>query len=318
MAIIAIIDLGSNSVRMDIVKIYPGAQTELLYQTRKMVRLSENMNDDMRLKVAPMWRTIEALKEFKQEMERFHVTEVHAVATAGVRKAENQKFFVAEVMRETGIALRVISGRQEAVYDFLGVVGSLKVEDCLIVDTGGGSTELIAVQDGAVQEALSIPMGAVSLSEQFFRQGESEQSRRKAEGFVREQLRQAEWLTQCRGVPIIGLGGSIRTLAKVDIKLSQKDAPIHGYELTKERVRELCCMIAECPPEERKKIRGIDKERADIISGGLLPLQCLMEELDTPQVIISDNGLRTGLLFECLGKQYKKMLDFLENTEHIQ
>lgn len=316
MAVTAIIDLGSNSVRMDIVKIYSGGQADILYQTRRMVRLSEDMTDDMRLKVKPMWRTIEALKEFKQEMERFGVEEIHAVATAGVRKAENQKFFVAEVLRETGIALRVISGRQEAMYDFLGVVGSLKMEDGLIVDTGGGSTELIYVKDGMMHSAESIPMGAVSLSEQFFWQGESETARRKAAEYVREQLAQITWLKECRGIPVIGLGGSIRTLAKVSIKLSEKDAAIHGYKLSEERAAELCRMIEERSPEERKKLRGIDKERADIIGGGLLPLRCLTEELDTEQVIVSDHGLRTGLLFECIGKQYKKMLDILENAEH--
>lgn len=316
MAVTAIIDLGSNSVRMDIVKIYSGGQADILYQTRRMVRLSEDMTDDMRLKVKPMWRTIEALKEFKQEMERFGVEEIHAVATAGVRKAENQKFFVAEVLRETGIALRVISGRQEAMYDFFGVIGSLKTEDGLIVDTGGGSTELICVKDGMLHGAESIPMGAVSLSEQFFRQGESESARRKAAKYVREQLAQITWLKECRGMPIIGLGGSIRTLAKVNIKLSEKDAAIHGYKLSKERAAELCRMIEERSPEERKKLRGIDKERADIIGGGLLPLRCLIEEPDTEQVIVSDHGLRTGLLFECIGKQYKKMLDILENAEH--
>lgn len=316
MPIAAVIDLGSNSVRMDIVKIYPGAQTELLYQTRKMVRLSEDMTEDMRLKVEPMWRTIEALKEFKRETERFEVEEIHAVATAGVRKAENQKFFVAEVLRETGIALRVISGRQEAIYDFLGVVGTLKIEHCLIVDTGGGSTELIYVKDGTVREAVSIPMGAVSLSEQFFRRGESEQARRTAAEFVREQLNQVEWLQECCRIPIVGLGGSIRTLAKVNIKLSEKDAAIHGYELSKARVSELCHIIESRSPEERKKMRGIDRERADIIGGGLLPLRCLTEELNTERVIVSDHGLRTGLLFECVGEQYKKMLDILENAEH--
>lgn len=315
MAIVAIIDLGSNSVRMDIVKIYSGGQADMLFQTRKMVRLSENMSVDMRLKVEPMWRTMEALKEFKQEMERFGVEDIFAVATAGVRKAENQKFFVSEVLRETGIALRVISGRQEAVYDFLGVVGSLKVTDGLIVDTGGGSTELIYVKDGEFREAVSIPMGAVSLSEQFFSYKEGEKERNEAVAFVQEQLCQLTWLPKCRHIPVIGLGGSVRTLAKIDMKMRESSAEIHGYTLSKERVRELCRMIENCSPEERKKIRGIDKERADIIGGGLLPLRCLMKSLDTEQVIFSDRGLRSGLLFECIGNQYKKLLGFLENSE---
>ena len=315
MAVWALIDLGSNSVRMDIVRIYAGAQYEIMEQTRKMVRLSENMNDDMRLKITPMSRAVEALKEFKADMERCGAEHIMAFATAGVRKAENKQFFIDEVLRETGIRLQVISGEQEAVYDFLGVMASLKTDDCLIVDTGGGSTELICVKNGELRGAVSIPMGAVGIGETFFADGENAESRAQAGQFVTAELDRIPWLDECKGLPIVGLGGSIRTLAKVDIKLSESDSSIHGYTMDAEKADEIYRMLEGASREERKKIRGVDKDRADIIVSGLLPVRCLIHRLQSKKIIISNEGLRRGMLFEILGSQYKKMLQFLENME---
>lgn len=170
--VLAIIDLGSNSIRMDIVEIDEKTGSHrYIERCRDMARLSEGMNLDGNLQPEAIDRTIAALSEFKKIMKENNTDDVITVATAAVRKAGNSQEFIKQVEDETGIIVRVIKGEQEAEYDFLGVTSSLDIEDCVIVDTGGGSTEIILVNDGEPLARTSIPVGAVNMTEQFLFRG---------------------------------------------------------------------------------------------------------------------------------------------------
>lgn len=143
---LVVIDLGSNSVRMQISEIdeYGGYTVKGYY--REYVRLSEDMGKEHTLKPEPMKRTIQALKDFKARYSQFDHIVVKAVATAAVRQAANQADFLKMVKDETGIELNVISGNMEAYLDYLGVINTLPVRNGIIMDCGGASTELIWVQ----------------------------------------------------------------------------------------------------------------------------------------------------------------------------
>lgn len=298
---IALIDLGSNSVRIEVVRIENNSYKSLL-KLRKTVRLSENMTADMQLKAEPMRRTIEALTEFKQEAERLGAAKIRTVATAAVRKAENRQDFISAVKRDTGIELEILTGDREAYYEFLGVIGSTNIKDCLISDIGGGSCELIYSRSGELHRAISLPIGAVNLSERFFDGGEDTASRSSAKEYVLSQIKNIDWLPECNGLPIVALGGSARILGKAN---GNDNSAV--TELSVTRAKELFKLIGEASVEERKNIRGMEPDRADIIGGGLLPLECLTEFIQPSSLLISDCSLRDGLIFEEVQKNSEKM-----------
>ena len=155
----AVIDLGSNSCRMKITQIIGGTYLKVVNQQKAYVRLSENMGPEKTLKSVPMERTIATLKQFRAIYEKLPDVHVTAVATAAVRQATNQEEFLEKVHDEAGIDFEVISGEREAYLDFLGVTCTLPVGDCLIMDTGGASTELILAKGGKPVHMISMPFG---------------------------------------------------------------------------------------------------------------------------------------------------------------
>lgn len=302
MKTIALIDLGSNSVRMDVVRISEDHTYEYLLRTRKLIMLSEGMGEDMKLQRDPMDRAIDALTEFKILAKERQAGEILAVATAAVRNAQNGQAFCDEVHRETGISIHIISGEKEAEYDFEGVIGTLDIEDCVIVDTGGGSTEFILVIAGEPLARVSIPVGAVSLSEQFLIYGETEQSIAEAQDFVSSQIDKIPWLEDLDGVPVVGLGGSICTLGIVDRNRRESESDLHGYTLSYGRVEELYEEITDLTDEERISA-GIEPGRVGTVVCGQMPVRALMRKISSDELVISTSTLREGLLYEIL-EQY--------------
>ena len=166
MSYLAIVDLGSNSARMVVEELHKdGTYTEIVRE-KQDTRIAQNMGAELILQEEPMARTIGALRYFQTRYARFE-PEVRAITTAAVRTAKNQSEFLARVKSATGITFQVLTGDQEAYYDYLGVQATLKVEAGVILDTGGASVELIAINHAKNMAAVSLPFGAVNLSEQF-------------------------------------------------------------------------------------------------------------------------------------------------------
>ncbi len=297
MANIGIIDLGSNSARIGI---YDENTRKSVYTGKCPVMLSGNMNCDMLLKEDAMARTIAALAGFKAVMEKFQAEKVIAVATAAVRKAKNQKEFVEKVKSETGISLRVLSGKEEAELDFLGVMGKTKLCDAVILDTGGGSIEIIGAKEGKMTNAVSIPIGSRSIKELYFTNGETLDARHRARAKIKEIIDGLPWLSDFKGVPIIGIGGSNRTVARISMLDGSADSLIDYCTVKRERVFEIFEKIGNTLPCDREEIKGITPDRTDIIYGGLLPLTVLTEQLESEEMIVTDAGLKEGILEKIL------------------
>jgi len=297
---IAIIDMGSNSIRMLIMKIYEDGSYKMADHGKEMVRLSENMGIEMLLKPEPIQRTLHTLNFFKRLIESHHVDCIYPFATAAVRNAGNKRDFLCKIKAETGFNFQIISGEKEAYYDYLGVINTIQIDDCVIIDIGGGSTELVWVRDRELKEAVSLPYGAVTLTERFI--GKDKYSVEKAEKiqrFMMEQLKSVKWLKIVKKLPLVGLGGSIRTLAKIDRKrIGFPLESLHNYQMTTKEVNNAYERVLKAEDEERKKIPGVGKERADIIVGGLAPVKALMDYMKTDKLIISGNGLREGVFYE--------------------
>ncbi|QUH25797.1 exopolyphosphatase [Serpentinicella alkaliphila] len=297
---IAIIDLGSNSLRMIIMRIYDDDSYKLMDQVKDMVRLSEGMGSDMILKPQPMERTLNALKLFKRLIKIHRVEEVYPIATAAIRNAKNQQAFLDLVKDETGLQFQIISGEKEAYYGYLGIINTLDLTEGLTIDVGGGSTEIGWIKNRRLKRSVSIPYGSMTLTEIFLhKEVIEEQAIKSLENFIRNQFKQIDWLKETRKLPVIGLGGTARTLAKINMHDIRFPLEIlHNYQMTYNEVLSVYEKVNHGPKANLKDVGGISKNRIDIITAGIVPITALMEYTNSQTLTISGNGLREGVFYE--------------------
>ena len=295
---IAIIDLGSNSARLIVMHIYANGAYNLVYHQKDPVRLSEGMSSDYRLQHVAMERAIGTLQVFAHMCNLHNVDRVLAVATAAVRNARNGGEFVREVEKRTGIVLEVISGDTEALLGYIGVINTIDVHDALLFDLGGGSTELTLVRDSKPEAIISLPFGAVYLTERFQTTDRvTEGQLAELRGFVTEQLGRVPWIKKI-ALPIVGIGGTARNIAKMDQK--RKNYPfnkVHNYRLGRLSFDELWRALMVTTLGQRRKIPGLSSERADIIVAGSTIVKCLFDITLGTHLIISGCGVREGLFW---------------------
>lgn len=314
-----VIDLGSNSIHMIVTQIENDGMTHTLVEDKVSARLSEGMmeNDKMLQKPA-MKRAIGALEKFKKDIQGLDNLNMRVMATAAVRMAKNQKEFCKLVKKETGFDVEVIPGESEAYYDYLGVVNLLPVINCVIIDAGGASTELILVQNRRPTHLLSLPIGGVTLTERYLHTDKPTASDVfrlfTALNLIYDDV---WWLNWGRNTPVIALGGSNRTLAKIwrhKDPLRKNWDKIHGFRMSNTQVDEVFDKMLASSLEERKNIPGLPKDRADIVVGGTAPLVYLLRYIDSTRVIFSKHGLRTGALHEYLHQLSEEKHGFTKNN----
>ncbi|MBR5155779.1 MAG: hypothetical protein IKW62_04780 [Clostridia bacterium] len=292
---IAVIDLGSNSVRMSIFD----EKGRTLRSFRSTIRLSEGMTGDLCLKADAQMRAVKVLCEYKTIIDEEGVSLVRAVATAAVRKAKNQKEFLDLVRDAAKIDIRVIDGSQEAALDSLAISRYFDCKKGIICDIGGGSTELIGIQEGKEIPMVSIPYGSRGICEEFFKNGEEEDAVICALNFLDNILKDYSWIDNFKGGTLVGIGGTLRALAKFDLKDFGGNA-IEGYEVSLSRMEEIIREIESADIECRSKMAGIGKERADIILGGLVILKAVIKAVRPEKILVADVGVREGVFFDLI------------------
>ncbi|MFT8410921.1 MAG: Ppx/GppA family phosphatase [Schleiferilactobacillus perolens] len=300
---LVVIDLGSNSVRMTITEVHDDGTTKVVAQEKDMVRLSEDMGPEKILQDDAMTRTIEAMKKFVKTFKSLPNVHLHAVATAATRQAKNQSEFLTNLKDATGVEVKVISGEQEAYYDYLGVTNTLPVVNAVIMDTGGASIELIFMLQRRIQNLISIPMGSVSLTETYLDPEHiTAPALFKLTTAMDRLYNDIWWLDKARNLPIVALGGSNRTLAKIERRRAKTPhfENIHGFRMSTDQVNRVFSTVIGADLTERKEIPGLSKDRADIIVGGMVPIVNLMRFLDSDRITFSQSGLREGVLYERL------------------
>ncbi|MDW7670723.1 MAG: exopolyphosphatase [Bacillota bacterium] len=297
---IAIIDLGSNSVRMLLMKVFDDGSYKMLDEVKDMVRLSQGMGEENTLKPVPIKRTMNTLNLFKKLIQVHQADQVIPIATAAVRNAANQELFLDKVKMETGFDFRVASGEEEARYGYLGVINTMRVESGVMIDIGGASTEVAWFEDRQLKKAVSFPFGAVNLTEQFLgKETITPEKVKKVEQYVKKNLAELDWLKPLKGYPVVGLGGTIRTLAKMNKhKIGYPLESLHNYQMRFDEVEEHYQQLTKGTVEEIRQIPGVNKDRSDIIAAGVAPLRALLKTLDSGKLMISGNGLREGVFYE--------------------
>lgn len=305
---IAIIDLGSNSIRFVIMQIGAHGSYKLVYQEKKSIRLAEGMTlESHQLTEEAQQRALSCLAVYAHIIAVQKVKKVLAVATAAVRNAINGASFLKRVRLTTGIPMTIISGKAEAALGFSGVIHTIDRKDFLLFDLGGASVEISLVRDKKRIHSISIPMGAVTLTEMFQSSGTVPYSKiTEIKDFIQKKLDEIPWFPK-EPIEVIGVGGTVRNLAKVHQRASAYPLPkLHNYNLPVENLFSMVKSICGKTYEERQKISGLSEERADIIIAGSLVVQEIVRKARSSYLTISGCGLREGLFFHYYDPLYDK------------
>ena len=302
------LDLGTNNCRLLIARPSDGGFT-VLDAFSRIVRLGEGLSTSGKLTQGSMDRSVEALGICADKLRRRHVTLSRSVATEALRRAVNGREFAARVQRETGIALEIISPQEEARLAVLGCHKLLEPGDgpALIFDIGGGSTELVLVEQGDPQPRIrawwSAPWGVVSLTESEGREAIEGKDRVAAYGRMRERVLRSfahfvEMLPKQRtNVRLLGTSGTVTTLASVHLALPSYDRrQVDGLHVPVGDMRRISTTIAEMDFQQRSALPCIGAERADMVVAGCAILEAILDIWPADTLGIADRGIREGIL----------------------
>ncbi|MFC0473501.1 exopolyphosphatase [Halalkalibacter kiskunsagensis] len=302
---VAIIDMGSNSIRLVINKIdFKGCYNEI-HNYKTVARLSSHITKKGNLSDDGIAIILETLNRFKDVILFHNVKKLTVVATAAMRKAKNQNQIVQLVKDKIDFDIRVLSEYEEAFYGYLAVVNSTNVENGYTVDIGGGSTEVTLFENRELKHYHSFPFGAITLQEQFFGDKQPTSTTLKAlKSYINEQLHTLPWLKSNLEYPVIGIGGSARNLSLIHQRQTEYPLPaIHQYEISRNEMIKLNDMLQQSTFEERLLLDGLSKERADIIIPAAEVISSLVSHVNGDAFMMSRKGLRDGVFYEELLKK---------------
>jgi len=301
--VVAVMDVGSNSGRVVVFERDTPAHLRALAGSRASLRLIADVDRRGELSESTMGRVMEALRDFKALAGGAGATRIAAVATAAMRDASNGRLFAVRLRRELGISIEIISGAEEARYGFTGAMRGLDVSSGLLFDVGGGSMQVTRFDRRQRGRGVSLPLGALRLSEQFLESDPPTRPQlRRLREHVRAQLADAGVKRFARGDCLVGTGGTLRNLAKIDHAAQEYPiGTLHGYDLPLDRLRETVELLASLKEKRRDNLQGLSAERADSIVGGAVAIQTVAEFIGAASITVSSQGVREGLALQLLG-----------------
>jgi len=295
-----IIDIGSNSVRLVLYEDAGRGIHRIVEESKKNIRLISKVARDGFLPLDQLDEVIQTLLHFRTLCEANRADFIRAVATAAVRNAVNSQEVVAVLQAATGLAIEIASDEDEARYGFVGVMNSMNIADGFLIDIGGGSSEITLFRDRKIVHSVSFPFGAVNTAKRFAPNGVTDEASLRDIRVMAETLFETQpWLRQHPGLPLIGLGGTIRTLAKLTQKRSGYSLPLtHNYRIPLITVHETIDLLGSMSLAQKLKVDGLSADRADILVPGLVLLQTALMHTGASTCIVSGTGLREGVYYE--------------------
>ena len=269
----------------------------LLGGSRAPLRLVSDVDTLGKLSDVTMARTTEAVRDFQAIAAGMGASRIVAVATAAMRDARNGELFVERLARELGIRIEIIGGQDEARYGFTGAVRGLAVSNGVLFDLGGGSMQVSRFAHRRLGKSVSLPLGALRLSQTFLESDPpTAKQLRRLRDHVRRTLDKARVAKLASGERLVGTGGTLRNLAKIDhVRRQYPISGLHGYELATDRLSGIVDRLAASREKARDEIAGLSAERADSIVGGAVAIEILAEALGAGEILVSGQGVREGI-----------------------
>jgi len=300
----AVIDIGTNSIKLCVAESSNTPPGYLpIYDEIKITRLGEGLSEKNKLGALPSERSMQTIQRFAAKAREFGVSEIRAAGTAALRKAANAGSFCSKVKDTCGIDVEIISGEHEAQLSHSAAVFSAHERDCVVFDIGGGSTEFIYSRNNEICARISLNLGVMNIKEKYFPHEPAGNANKDSVGEacleIADNLHQGGLAVPEPGALLIGIGGTITTMALVKLKLP-KFLPdkVNGTALNTNDVKSQIDLYQNSTQEERVKIPGLCADRADIILAGACIVKTVMDSFNAKSVTVSTNGLRHAVLAE--------------------
>jgi exopolyphosphatase/guanosine-5'-triphosphate,3'-diphosphate pyrophosphatase len=296
---VGVVDLGTNSTRLLVAEVEDGRVREL-DRRLTITRLGEGVDGRRLLLPTAIARVRNALTDYRRTLDASGVDRTLAVATSAVREAENGEAFLGEIEWSYGFDTRLLSGDEEALMTFRGVFAGREVADgTLVIDVGGGSTELVLGGPGGVAWHISLALGCVRLTERFLRSDppasdELEACRNHIHALLAEHVPD-----EARPSRAVGVAGTVTTLATLSLELDEEDpALVHGHRMSMGWIGAEAERLAALPVEAIRENRGIHPDRAPVIVAGTVVVAETLRHFGLPELEISEQDLMHGAALE--------------------
>jgi exopolyphosphatase/guanosine-5'-triphosphate,3'-diphosphate pyrophosphatase len=300
---LAAIDLGSNSFHAVVVEVQRSGGFRVIDRAKEAVRLGSGTLASGRLSAAAMKRGLDVLRKYKRLVANHRVDKVLAVATSAIRESANGEDFLRRVGHETGIWPRVASREEEGRLIYLAALHSVHFEErALVVDIGGGSVELALGAGARIERVVSEKLGALRMSERFVRSDPiSAREEERLSAHVREALGPAlADLRRAGPERVVGTSGTILSVGAIALELEGRRPAhtLHHVAVGREAVREVRRRLAASDLRQRRRMGGLDEQRADTVVAGAIVLDEILEGLGSREVLLCEWALREGILLD--------------------
>ncbi|HLN89666.1 MAG TPA: Ppx/GppA phosphatase family protein [Candidatus Binatia bacterium] len=305
--VVGFVDIGTNAVRLLVVRVNPNFSYTIISQEKEVVRLGEDEFKDNILKPQAMERAIFVCGKFADLARTYGASDIITVGTSAIREAQNQCGFIQKLHDKTGLKVNVISGQEEARLIWLGVSSGIDIGDqkAIFIDLGGGSTEIGLGNQREYFFGTSLRLGAIRLTSKFIGEGWTGPIKIDTYKKIRHYA--------CSKIEIIkpkvlkygarltwGSSGTMINLAEVSNKLFKKNHDNNKLLLTRKNLKKLATVLCWLPLAERKKVPAINPDRADIIVAGAAIIEAIMQQFGIEEINVSHRELRDGMLAEYL------------------
>jgi len=299
---ISAIDIGSNSIRMTIADVSPTGVIRVVDEMKAAPRLGAGLDKKGSLSEIAIQNALSTLTRMATLATQLGVKRTEVVATSAVREASNGEQFLKLVRAETGLKVRVLRGEDEARLSFRSALAhfDLGVGRAVVMDIGGGSFELALSADGLVERLISLPLGAIRMTELYLSPAAKKKGMRKLRKHVRLELRRHLSARHWHATRIICSGGTFTSLAAIYLaRIGMESAKtVHGTVIPRIELEHMVDMLHNMSPEERESVPGLSEARSDIIVAGLAVAAEVAARVEAKELVISGYGIREGILLE--------------------
>ena len=292
--VVAAFDIGTNAVQMRMAARDDAGSVRTFFDNNIITGLGRGVDRSGRLHSEAMNRTWAALSACMERV-RDSASTVVAVGTSALRDASNRSEFTSRADEILGVHVQVISGEREAELTTRGALHDLPIQTCTLVDIGGGSTEFIAVQGGAIHHATSVNIGSVRLYERFVKHDPPELAElRELDRAIDDALQQVTFAG-----PLVALAGTATSVGLIAKNQSADEvSSLHLRTITDDEVRDVAQRLGAMRLADRRALKGLHPDRADVIVAGSAILARTLARASASSVLLSDSGVRMGLLLE--------------------
>lgn len=308
---LSVVDIGSNSIR---VVIYEGVARSptVLFNEKMLAGLGRGIVSTGRLDPDAVLRALDEFKRFRALSEQAGASELHVIATAAAREAENGMDFIRRAEEVLEVPIRVLSGREEAYYSALGIISGFHAADGIAGDLGGGSLELVDVSGNEIGDKITLPLGGLRLQDM------AKGSPADAFKIAQRELKRAKLLEAGEGRTFYCVGGTWRNLAR--LHMSATDYPLnvmHNYELGVAGSEEFLSQVVNGDISKMKGISRVSKSRRGLLPYGAAVLQAIIQAMKPSRIVVSALGVREGFLYSQLSDEEKAADPLISAAEEL-